>query len=82
MDNKKIAPNVILGKDVVLNDFINLYGCTIGNHTKRGMDPYLMSQFYDRINWITWISFFGRFPEVNAQTPIAFGEHKYNAPIC
>ena len=36
MDNKKIAPNVILGKDVVLNDFINLYGCEIGDNTKIG----------------------------------------------
>ena len=33
---KKIAPDVILGKDVVLNDFINLYGCRIGNGTKIG----------------------------------------------
>ena len=36
MDHKKIAPDVTLGKDVVLNDFINLYGCTIGDHTKIG----------------------------------------------
>ena len=36
MDNKKIAPDVILGKDVVLNDFINLYGCKIGDNTKIG----------------------------------------------
>jgi acetyltransferase-like isoleucine patch superfamily enzyme len=36
MDNKKIASNVILGKDVVLNDFINLYGCEIGDDTKIG----------------------------------------------
>ena len=36
MDTKKIAPNVILGKDVVLNDFINLYGCRIGDETKIG----------------------------------------------
>jgi acetyltransferase-like isoleucine patch superfamily enzyme len=36
MDTKKIAPNVILGKDVVLNDFINLYGCTIGDGTRIG----------------------------------------------
>jgi acetyltransferase-like isoleucine patch superfamily enzyme len=33
---KKIAPNVILGKDVLLNDFINLYGCRIGDNTKIG----------------------------------------------
>jgi len=36
MDTKKIAPDVILGKDVVLNDFINLYGCTIGDGTRIG----------------------------------------------
>ena len=36
MDNKKIAPDVVLGKDVILNDFINLYGCTIGDETKIG----------------------------------------------
>jgi acetyltransferase-like isoleucine patch superfamily enzyme len=34
--NKKIASDVILGKDVVLNDFINLYGCAIGDDTKIG----------------------------------------------
>ena len=33
---KKIAPDVILGKNVQLNDFINLYGCTIGDGTKIG----------------------------------------------
>ena len=36
MDTKKIAPNVELGKDVFLSDFINLYGCTIGDKTKVG----------------------------------------------
>ena len=36
MTNKKIAPNVELGKDVVLNDFINLYGCRIGAGTRIG----------------------------------------------
>ena len=38
MDNKnqKIAPNVELGKDVVLNEFINLYGCRIGDGTRIG----------------------------------------------
>ena len=34
--NKKIAPDVLLGKNVALNDFINLYGCTIGDGTKIG----------------------------------------------
>jgi acetyltransferase-like isoleucine patch superfamily enzyme len=33
---KKIAPDVIIGKDVFLNDFINLYGCKIGDGTKIG----------------------------------------------
>jgi UDP-2-acetamido-3-amino-2,3-dideoxy-glucuronate N-acetyltransferase len=36
MENKKIATNVILGKDVILNAFINLYGCQIGDNTKIG----------------------------------------------
>ena len=33
---KKIASDVILGKNVQLNEFINLYGCTIGDNTKIG----------------------------------------------
>ena len=33
---KKIAPSVKLGDNVVLNDFINLYGCTIGDETRIG----------------------------------------------
>lgn len=33
---KKIAPNVILGENVILNDFINLYGCKIDDNTKIG----------------------------------------------
>ena len=36
MENKKIAPDVILGKNVILNAFINLYGCQIGDNTKIG----------------------------------------------
>ena len=36
MDNKKIAPSVVLGKNVSLGHFINLYGCTIGDETKIG----------------------------------------------
>src|SRR5712664_1185711 len=31
-----IAPDVQLGKDVKLSQFINLYGCEIGDHTKIG----------------------------------------------
>ena len=33
---KKISPTVTLGKDVYLADFINLYGCNIGDNTKIG----------------------------------------------
>jgi UDP-2-acetamido-3-amino-2,3-dideoxy-glucuronate N-acetyltransferase len=36
MKLQKIAPDVILGKDVVLNDFINLYGCRIDDGTRIG----------------------------------------------
>ncbi len=31
-----IAADVILGKDVVVRDFVNLYGCVIGDNTKIG----------------------------------------------
>ena len=33
---KKIAPDVKLGKDVKVFDFVNLYGCEIGDNTKIG----------------------------------------------
>jgi len=33
---KKIAPDVKLGKDVKIYDFVNLYGCQIGDNTKVG----------------------------------------------
>jgi acetyltransferase-like isoleucine patch superfamily enzyme len=33
---KKIAPDVKLGKDVTIYDFVNLYGCEIGDDTKIG----------------------------------------------
>jgi UDP-2-acetamido-3-amino-2,3-dideoxy-glucuronate N-acetyltransferase len=36
MELKRIAPTVVLGKDVVLNAFINLYGCKIDDGTKIG----------------------------------------------
>ena len=36
MTTRKIVSNVDLGQDVVLQDFINLYGCRIGDHTKIG----------------------------------------------
>lgn len=32
----KLMNNVTLGKDVSIRDFVNLYGCTIGNGTKIG----------------------------------------------
>ena len=33
---KKIAPDVKLGKGVIINDFVNLYGCEIGDKSKIG----------------------------------------------
>lgn len=36
MSHRKISPNVVLGENVMLNDFINLYGCRIGANTKIG----------------------------------------------
>jgi UDP-2-acetamido-3-amino-2,3-dideoxy-glucuronate N-acetyltransferase len=36
MTAKRIAPDVVLGKNVVLNEFVNLYGCRIGDETKIG----------------------------------------------
>jgi acetyltransferase-like isoleucine patch superfamily enzyme len=36
MSLKRIAPDVVLGKDVKIYDFVNLYGCTIGDRTKVG----------------------------------------------
>ena len=33
---KKIAPDVKLGKDVKIYEFVNLYGCDIGDNTKIG----------------------------------------------
>ena len=33
---KKIAPDVELGKKVKIFDFVNLYGCQIGDDTQRG----------------------------------------------
>jgi len=35
-DMKKIAPNVKVGKGVSIYDFVNLYGCEIGDNTKIG----------------------------------------------
>jgi acetyltransferase-like isoleucine patch superfamily enzyme len=36
MSNRKIASNVVIGVNVILNDFINLYGCKIDDNTKIG----------------------------------------------
>jgi acetyltransferase-like isoleucine patch superfamily enzyme len=36
MTLRKIAENVQLGRDVVIYDFVNLYGCRIGDGTKVG----------------------------------------------
>jgi acetyltransferase-like isoleucine patch superfamily enzyme len=36
MSLQKIAPDVQLGRDVKIFDFVNLYGCSIGDHTKIG----------------------------------------------
>ena len=33
---KKIAPDIKLGKDVKIYDFVNLYGCEIGDNTRIG----------------------------------------------
>jgi UDP-2-acetamido-3-amino-2,3-dideoxy-glucuronate N-acetyltransferase len=35
-DYQRIAPDVVLGKDVRIFAFVNLYGCTIGDETKIG----------------------------------------------
>ena len=36
MVTRRIAPDVKLGKDVKIHDFVNLYGCEIGDNTKIG----------------------------------------------
>jgi len=36
MEKRSISKDVKLGRDVVLNDYINLYGCTIGDGSKLG----------------------------------------------
>jgi acetyltransferase-like isoleucine patch superfamily enzyme len=33
---KKISADVKIGKDAVINEFVNLYGCEIGDNTKVG----------------------------------------------
>ena len=46
METKRIAPDVKLGKDVVLNAFINLYGCEIGDNTKIGTFVEIQKKAY------------------------------------
>lgn len=36
MNYSKVADDVVLGKDVKIYNFVNLYGCTIGDNTKIG----------------------------------------------
>ncbi|MDZ4700276.1 MAG: acyltransferase [Rhodothermales bacterium] len=36
MDYSRIAPDVVLGEDVKIYGFVNLYGCEIGAHSKIG----------------------------------------------
>ena len=36
MNWRRIADDVKLGKDVIVRDFVNLYGCTIGDNCKIG----------------------------------------------
>lgn len=33
---QRIAANVVLGTDVIIRDFVNLYGCTIGDESRIG----------------------------------------------
>src|SRR5258706_156763 len=33
---QRISEDVVLGKDVVIRDFVNLYGCTIGDESQIG----------------------------------------------
>ena len=33
---QRIAPDVKLGRDVTIHDFVNLYGCSIGNESRIG----------------------------------------------
>lgn len=36
MKFQRIAEDVVLGKNVIVRDFVNLYGCEIGDNTKIG----------------------------------------------
>jgi len=37
MEYCRIAPDVVLGKDVKIHAFVNLYGCSIGDNTRIGV---------------------------------------------
>jgi UDP-2-acetamido-3-amino-2,3-dideoxy-glucuronate N-acetyltransferase len=47
MQLKRIAPDVVLGLNVKIADFVNLYGCDIGDNTKIG--PFVEIQKKARI---------------------------------
>ncbi|MBW2058453.1 MAG: N-acetyltransferase [Deltaproteobacteria bacterium] len=47
MQHKRIAPDVRLGLNVKIADFVNLYGCEIGDNTKIG--PFVEIQKNSRI---------------------------------
>jgi acetyltransferase-like isoleucine patch superfamily enzyme len=47
MQLKRIAPDVALGTNVKIADFVNLYGCEVGNNTKIG--PFVEIQKNARI---------------------------------
>ncbi len=36
MNFRRIAEDVKIGKDVIIRDFVNLYGCTIGDNSRIG----------------------------------------------
>jgi UDP-2-acetamido-3-amino-2,3-dideoxy-glucuronate N-acetyltransferase len=44
---KRIAPDVVMGRNVTVFDFVNLYGCTIGDNTRIG--PFVEIQRGARI---------------------------------
>ncbi len=47
MESKRIAPDVRLGENVKIADFVNLYGCELGDNTKVG--PFVEIQKNARI---------------------------------
>ena len=63
MDKKNIN-NVKLGKDVKIFDFVNLYGCTIGDNTKVGTFVEIQKN-----------AFIGRNCKISSHTFICEGVH-------